>query len=154
MANCAKEHVPSMVLWSHLILFGKKALWYQKWIKIGTEDSSRETKKPGTLPWRSTCGSSQGASRSHNRAKSAPRNTHEIKHDANSNYNQKKKQCDGVGHAPEKTRGDTLETWKIVLAHTRGAKRASRNAQDIRNNANSITKKKSIWRRRLCTKKD
>ena len=40
-------------------------------------------KKPGTLPWRSTCGRSDGAPRSHGCAKSAPRNTQDIKNDAN-----------------------------------------------------------------------
>ena len=49
----------------------------------GKASSSQEAQQPGTLPWRSTCGRSEGASQSHSRAKRAPRNTQDIKYDAN-----------------------------------------------------------------------
>ena len=70
----------------------ENAFWHQKWPKIDPGKQKKRKKKaprmrtflerpkkPGIPPWRRTCGRSEGAPRSHSRAKSAPRNTQDIK---------------------------------------------------------------------------
>ena len=49
----------------------------------GSQEPDKRPKSQVPPPWRSTCGRSEGASRSHSRTKRAPRNTHDIKNDAN-----------------------------------------------------------------------